>query len=346
MASAWIRRVELDSGSVRYRVVWRAGGRESTRRYGGSFPTMREARARRDAIAGELAARRLPDLRSLEVTTPRSPTLLEAAKRWQASRVDVSEATATYQRSALNRAKSLHGRRLDEITPADIAALIGSLADAGKSRETIRKTVTVLAMILDFESVTPNPARDRVRVKLPRESRPEIAPPSAEHVEAVHRLLAPAYKLPLLLLDATGMRVGELCALTWADVDEPRSRFRVSRAVAKTRYARFVSVPPTLFAAVLVLCPRDDRVPERRVFQGVTADRLRTAISRACVASGVPVFSPHDLRHRRISLLHLGGVPWARIGEHVGQRDLAVTANTYTHVLTDERELDYASVLD
>jgi integrase len=96
---------------------------------------------------------------------------------------------------------------------------------------------------------------------------------------------------------------------------------------------------------VLELCPRDDRSPERRVFQGVTADRLRTAISRACVAAGVPVFSPHDLRHRRISLLHLAGVPWAPIGEHVGQRDLAVTANTYSHVLTDECELDYEAIL-
>ena len=58
-----------------------------------------------------------------------------------------------------------------------------------------------------------------------------------------------------------------------------------------------------------------------------------------------PAFSPHDLRHRRISLLRLGGVPWARIGEHVGQRNLAVTANTYTHVLTDESEIEYATLL-
>ena len=43
-----------------------------------------------------------------------------------------------------------------------------------------------------------------------------------------------------------------------------------------------------------------------------------------------------DLRHRRVSLLHLRGVPWARMGEFVGQRNLAVTANTYTHVLVDE----------
>jgi integrase len=63
-------------------------------------------------------------------------------------------------------------------------------------------------------------------------------------------------------------------------------------------------------------------------------------------AAGIPAFSPHDLRHRRISLLHLGGVPWARIGEAVGQRNLAVTANTYSHVLIDEAELDYAELLE
>jgi integrase len=96
---------------------------------------------------------------------------------------------------------------------------------------------------------------------------------------------------------------------------------------------------------VLALVPRDDRTTDRKVFQGFAGDRFRTAITRACVATGTPAFSPHDLRHRRISLLHLGGVPWARIGEHVGQRNLAVTANTYAHVLGDETEVDYAEAL-
>jgi hypothetical protein len=38
-------------------------------------------------------------------------------------------------------------------------------------------------------------------------------------------------------------------------------------------------------------------------------------------------------------------VPWARIGEHLGQRNLAVTANTYSHVLGDEAELDVEKML-
>ncbi len=41
----------------------------------------------------------------------------------------------------------------------------------------------------------------------------------------------------------------------------------------------------------------------------------------------------------------LRGVPWARIGEQVGQRNLAVTANTYSHVLMDESEIDYATLV-
>jgi integrase len=99
-----------------------------------------------------------------------------------------------------------------------------------------------------------------------------------------------------------------------------------------------------VFEAVLGLVAREDRTPERKVFQGFGGARFRTAITRACSAAGVPAFSPHDLRHRRISLLHLGGVPWTRICEHVGQRNLAVTANTYSHVLGDETELDYAEL--
>jgi integrase len=61
--------------------------------------------------------------------------------------------------------------------------------------------------------------------------------------------------------------------------------------------------------------------------------------------AGVPTFSPHDLRHRRVSLLHAQGQTGARIGEQVGHADLVTTARTYTHVLADEQELDYTTLL-
>ena len=127
------------------------------------------------------------------------------------------------------------------------------------------------------------------------------------------------------------MRVGELDALTWGDVDESRSRWRVSQSVSKTGRARWVHVPEALFQAVSELCPRDDRVPERRVFQGVTSDRLRVAIGRACTAAGVPSFSPHDLRHRRISLEHLRGVLWATIGACLPRFEPVECRNYFLH---------------
>jgi len=345
MASVWITPRPTRNGDRRYRVLYRLGGRESTPRYGGSFTTKRDALTRKQWIAGELAALRVPDLNRI-AAPERAPTVAEAAERWRASRLDVAEGTRTLHRVALKRCMPLLGkRRVDDLRPSDVADLVAELSAKGLMRETIRKSVTALAQVLDHEGITPNPARDRVHVRLPREHRAEINPPTGDHVEAALRVLPERYRLPLLVLDATGMRVGELEALTWGDVDERRGRWRVSQAVSKTGTARWVTPPPPIFVAVTALVPREDRTPDRRVFQGFGADRFRTALTRACTAAGVPTFSPHDLRHRRISLMHLGGVPWARIGEAVGQRNLSVTANTYTHVLTDEAELDYTTLL-
>ena len=346
MASCWITRYSPKAGGTIYRVVYRLGGRESVPRRAGSFRTLREAQVRKAWVAGELAAMRVPDPR-LFASPPEAPTLAAVAEEWRASRVDVSESTGATHRVNLGRIlPRVGGRSVDKITPADVAYLVGELAEAKLARESIRKTLATLAMVLDYAGITPNPARDRLTVRLPREERPEINPPTAAHVLAVYRLVPSRYRLPLIVLDATGMRVGELEQLTWGDVDEPECRWRVSQVVSKTGRARWVPVPEVVFTAVLQLVPRDDRAPSARVFAGVTADRLRTAIGRACTAAGVPTFSPHDLRHRRISLQHLGGVPWAMIGQHVGQRNLAVTANTYTHVLTDRNELDYGSLVE
>lgn len=342
MASTWIIARSTKSGGRRHRVEYRLGGREAATRYGGSFKTKREADERRRWIAGELAARRVPDLSFADAAT--AVTLRAAAERWRASRLDVSDGTMQTYRVALGRLlPRLGDTPVNRIDAQTIAQLVADLHAAGLKKQTIRKTVSVLAMVLDHLRIDPNPARDRLTVRLPREERRHLEPPTADHVEAVLQLLPTRYRLPLAVLDATGMRIGELEALTWGDLDEPRSRWRI--ATSKTGRPRWVTPPPRLFAAVAALVPRDDRVTDRPVFQGFGADRFRTALSRACTAAGVPAFSPHDLRHRRVSLMHLAGVPWARIGEQVGHDDLVTTARTYTHVVADEREVAYGALL-
>lgn len=92
--------------------------------------------------------------------------------------------------------------------------------------------------------------------------------------------------------------------------------------------------------------PREDREGSARVFDGLDDAALRTALTRACRAAGVPRFSPHDLRHRRISLLVLRGVPIPRVSAFVGHRRGSITLDTYSHVLLDPSELEYAALVD
>src|SRR6187551_3844717 len=115
-----------NQGRPRYRVLYRLGGRESRARYAGSFATKAQALARKRWVDGELAALRVPDLAVLVEPKP-APTLRAIAERWTASRVDVSDATLTYHRSALNRAEPLMARPADSITAADIAELVAQL---------------------------------------------------------------------------------------------------------------------------------------------------------------------------------------------------------------------------
>jgi integrase len=345
VASVWIRTRPTKDGGKRYRVEYRAGGRGERPKYGGSFRTMREANLRKAWIVGELAAQRVPDIRAPRAVE-RAPTFAEAAEAWRASRVDVTSGTRTLHRVALNRALPTLGNvALDEITTAHMVDLVRALAERGAKRETIRKTVKYAAAVLDEAGIEPNPARDS-RVRLPHEETEDLVPPEAAHVEAVCRLLPSAYRLPLLWLDWSGARVGSLDRLLVGDYDEERRRVRLRRSATKTRTPLWVELPDVLADALeATLAPRDDRDPEAPLFADVGADRLRTAIARACRAAGVPVFSPHDLRHRRISVLHRQGRSWAEIARFVGQRKLSVTADTYTHVLVDGREADYVALL-
>jgi integrase len=348
VASVWIARYTAADGSPRHRVYYRLGGREYPPRYAGSFRVHRDALARKAWVTGELAAQRVPDVRALTSAEPaRAPTVAEAAKRWQASRVDWAEATRTAARGNIRRALPYLGaRRLDELTPADAAGLVVYLHEHGARRETIRKSLGALAMVLDHAEVTPNAFRNKTAVRLPREEAEEINPPTAAHVAGVLRVIATKYRLPLVVLDATGMRVGELEGLRWGDVDEPRGRWRVRAELNHNRRARWVEPRADVFAAVVALTAREDRDPAALVFAGdANQAALRTAVTRACKHAGVPHWHPHDLRHRRVSLLHREGVVWAHIGALVGQKDIAVTANTYTHVLMDDAEISLAEYL-
>ncbi|MEX2102535.1 MAG: tyrosine-type recombinase/integrase [Gaiellaceae bacterium] len=80
-------------------------------------------------------------------------------------------------------------------------------------------------------------------------------------------------------------------------------------------------------------CPNEDRSPDRPVFPVTSEQALRNTMARACRIAEIPLYSPHDLRHRRITLWHFGGVPVREIQERVGHARASVTLDRYSHVM-------------
>ena len=184
----------------------------------------------------------------------------------------------------------------------------------------------------------PATGRSSCRARSRRRSTPR--PPTTSR--RVYRLLPSKHRLPLLWLDWSGARVSRR--------PDARSATTTSRAAGCG-------------------CARRRRRPARRSGWSCTrrsptrsrssSARARTATrTRACSPAAAPTRCGRRSRRRAgppgPALVaarpppppHLPAAPargpWARIGEFVGQRDLTVTANTYTHVMLDEAELDYS----
>ena len=134
MASALITTRRTKSGS-RYVVRYRLGGRAYPLVHGGSFRTLKEARARRDVVAGELAAGRNPaDALHAALEPVQRRTFAQWAEAYRASRVDVAGETAKNIGSHLKAMETFDDRDPASITLADVQEWLATLeaeADVG-----------------------------------------------------------------------------------------------------------------------------------------------------------------------------------------------------------------------
>jgi integrase len=344
MASSWIERRRTPGGALRFLVRFRLGGRESRKLPGGSFARRALALDRKRWIDGELVAMRVPDLRSL-APAERSPTFGQVARECLASVVHLEPNTLASYRSVLKLAlRYLEGEEVDRVSWRLVLAMIKDLWEEGYKRGTLGKVRDVVRLVFDYADLDTNPARDR-RVKLPPDDREEVDPPTAAHIEAVFHELPRQHRLPLLVLDCTGARVG-------AAIDKSkRKNFDPSRGLILSRRREMKARRPhfnNLHPAVARALERDvaSQAPEtERLFPESSSASLRDAIEAACERAGVPRFTPHGLRHRRISLLHEKGWSWKKIGAFVDQEDFSTTERTYTHLLLDYTEVDYERLL-
>jgi integrase len=186
--------------------------------------------------------------------------------------------------------------------------------------------------VFDYAGVKENPWRDR-KVKLPRQLRTEVNPPTAEHVVAILERVPAKAVLALTVLEQTGTRIGETISLTFGDFDESGCRLRLRRETTKTSRPRWVPVPEWLAEAIGRSCPREDRTPDRRIFQGVSDERAREWMRKACRDAGIPHYHPHDFRHRRISLRLGQGEAIKDVSMQVGHARASMTLDVYDHVM-------------
>ena len=336
MATLTIRSRTTKDGEKRYDVRYRLGGRTYGVQHGGTFETLKDAKIRRALIGGELAAGRNP---KLVLDQLRDPAPMRTFSSWAdayiASRFDVSAATKEHTNGVLKRLRDAFGGTAPaDITPSMVQEWIASL---NLKPSSVRSYVGTLRRVLDYAGIDPNPARDR-HVRLPRDTRDVIEPPSADNVEAIIANVPPRWRLAIQVLAETGMRATELCNLEWRDVDEAQSRIRVRNG--KTAAARrWVAVPEELMRLIAASTPPDDRTAERRVFTGATRHVFKNIMSRACKSAGIAHYHPHDLRHRYASVQIARGVPVTQVAAHLGHARKSMTLDTYSHVLLGEEAI-------
>jgi integrase len=155
----------------------------------------------------------------------------------------------------------------------------------------------------------------------------------------------------------TGMREGELLALTPADVDLEKMTIRINKSFQRLGGEDVVSTPKTpksnrviTIPAKLRDCLKDymaqcyDLQPEDRLFP-YTKHFLSHEMERGCKLSGVKKIRVHDIRHSHASLLVEMGFSPLLIAERLGHERVQTTMETYSH-LYPNKQTEVASQLD
>lgn len=199
-------------------------------------------------------------------------------------------------------------------------------------------------------SLAGNPFDNAVLVEGSTLSRRELTP---EELIKIFSTATGAIRVMLAVGVFTGLRLGDVCRLKWADIDFGRNQLTV--IPGKTaRKGRKVTVP---LHATLVGIFNEWRksTPGDLVFPDVAADYARgpdyvsdrfKKLFEQCgitTAESIPgrkhahvIVSFHSLRHSFVSLAAAAGAPQHVIQALVGHGSPAMTSH-YTHVDTDQR---------
>jgi integrase len=234
----------------------------------------------------------------------------------------------------------LGAKRLDAITNEQVQRL--KLALSERSPKTVNNVLTVLSTLLKKAVEWGEIERLPCVIKLLPNPRKTMAFHDFEEYE---RLLMAAQKrgsdvnLMVLLGGEAGLRLGEIVALEWPDIDLHDRRLTIQRSewrghvtVPKGGRSRLVPMTQRLTAALKSARHlRSDRVLCLADGSPITRDRVIKAVRAAQRVAVLPKRGVHILRHTFCSHLAMRGAPARAIQEMAGHANLSTTQR-YMHL--------------
>ena len=244
---------------------------------------------------------------------------------------------------------------LGELLRERIQVLLQAKLAAGLAWETVHHIQCALSKILgtavEWGYIEANPVR---LTRLPRRSRARAkAVLNAQQIRLLLAALPEPSRSLVFLLILTGLRVGELLALHWRNVDLQAALLRIEETVYDGHFdepksRRGMRLVPLGSLALAFLSSRQAGAVENRealVFasrKGTPLDR-HTLLSRQLkpVASelGLGRVTWHLLRHSNATLHDSLGTPLGTLQELLGHSSSEITRQLYVHSLTEDRRV-------
>src|SRR5262249_13320652 len=265
--------------------------------------------------------------------------------------------------------RHLGDRRLQKVSPADIAALYASLTREGLAPRTTRMVHTALHRALgqakNWGILRDNPADIAKPPKAPNKETPMLQPSDAAGL--LDRLRRQPLYLTASLALGTGMRHNEMLGLRWHAVDLDPRRVTIDPALDEPacQWMR-VNAPQTRHGSRTISLPAH-LVPELRqhwreqqeqrlgmglgkapetapVFapadgQHLSPNAITKAWPVAMAAIGMPAVTLHSLPHTHASIVVNAGLGIFVISPRLGHSSPTITLNVYGHLIhgTDDR---------
>lgn len=246
-------------------------------------------------------------------------------------------------------------RKLNQITSNDVRKWQNELLKQGYSKTYLKTINNQLSAIfnyaISFHKATFNPARECGSIGSKQSGRVSFWLPD-EFNKALEFLDEEDYitKISFEVLFGTGIREGELLALTLEDIDFSKNTMSINKTRAKLRDGSFVTnKPKTEHSERVVELPEFlvaeiqefiQRYPEPlknkdRVFQ-TSKSNLTTKIKLIAKLSGIKQIRVHDLRHSHASMLINYGFSALMVKERLGHQNIQTTLQTYSHLYSSK----------